>query len=235
MCNPKQLYSKNNRVRVLLDMDDVITACLRSVVKEFNEKHGTNFNPANCEAWDLTKTFGCSLESLMEIFRTPGFFENLEPKRGAIGAIRELIKSTKYDLFIITATSDEDGSEYVEKLNWLEKYLPEFNKKRLIACSEKSIIRGDVIIDDKVENLDECAPFMQCVLMDSPTNQDCDKYIRIKRLKELPELLDTMFYNDNGGVKAYEKEIKPAMIEEQNKVHYSKKIKSVKRKKVVKN
>ena len=35
---PSSLFSKNNRVRVILDSDDVITACLRAVVKEYNNK-----------------------------------------------------------------------------------------------------------------------------------------------------------------------------------------------------
>ena len=235
---PSSLFSKNNRVRVILDSDDVITACLRAVVKEYNERHGTNIRPADCDAWDLTKTFNCSLEDLMEIFRTPGFFENLQPTKGAIGALRELINSERYDLYIVTATSDDDGSEYVEKIKWLKKYAKEFNIKRLISCQDKEIIRADVIVDDKVENLDKCAPFMQCILMDSPTNKDCDKYIRISRLKELPALLDEVFYNNDKGIRHFQKEVEPAIIEAQNdpekevkdlaeevKVHYSRKIK----------
>lgn len=234
--NPKTRWpsSKNNRPRVLLDMDDVITSCLRAVVKAYNEANGTQFNPAKCDAWDLTSFFGCDLESVMQIFRTPGFFENLEPKKGAIGALKEMINSTKYDLYIVTATSDDDGSELVEKIKWFKKYLPEFNIKRIISCQEKSIIRGDVIIDDKVENLQECAPYMQCILMDSPTNQDCTEFVRIKRLKELPEILEQMFYNEGNGVKYYEKEIKPSLIQseetEENKVHYSRKVKERKKK-----
>lgn len=216
--NPKTRWpnSKNNRPVVLLDMDDVITSCLRAVVKAYNEVNGTHFSPAKCDAWDLTKLFGCSLEEVMTIFRTPGFFENLPPKKGAIGAIRELIKSTKYDLYIVTATSDDDGSELVEKIAWFKKYLPEFNTKRIISCQEKHLIRGDVLVDDKVENLRLAAPYMSCILMDSPTNQDCTEFIRISRLKELPALLDEMFYNDSDGIKHFEKEIAPAIIEAQN-------------------
>ena len=236
--NSAKLYSRSNRPRILIDMDDCITACLRAVVKAYNEENGTNFKTANCDAWDLTSVFGCDINSLFKIFRTPGFFENLEPKKGAIGALRELIKSERYDLYILTATSDLTGDEYKEKIAWIKEYLPEFNTKRLIACSDKEIVRGDVIIDDKVENLDKCAPFMQCILMDSPTNRDCDKYIRLDRMKNLPSLLDEIFYNSDKGIKHFQKEVEPAIIEAQNdpdtkitslveevrKVHYSRKI-----------
>jgi 5'(3')-deoxyribonucleotidase len=236
--NPKKLYSKNNRVRVILDFDDVIAAFLRAVIKAYNEQNGTNFKPADMSAWDLTKSLNCTLDDLYSIFRAPGFFENLEPKRGAVGAIRELINSTRYDLYIVTATSDDDGSELQEKLRWLKKYLPEFNRKRIISCQDKEIIRADVIVDDKVENLQKCSPYMFCILMDSPTNKDCNEFVRISRLKELPSLLDEIFYNNDKGIKHFQKEVEPAIIEAQNdpnkevkdiseevKIHYSRKVK----------
>lgn len=226
---PKYLKSRNNRVRVILDSDDVITSCLRGVVKAYNEKNGTSFKPANCNVWDLTTVFQCSVSDLFEVFKTPGFFENLEPKKGAIGAIRELIKSTRYDLYIVSATTNYE-QEYEEKLNWLRKWLPEFNLKRFIACEDKEIIRADVIIDDKVENLDKCAPFMQCILMDSPTNKDCDKYIRLDRMKNLPALLNQMFYNDGDGIRTFEKEIAPKILEEQRATNDVDQKKAAKRK-----
>ena len=107
-----------------------------------------------------------------------------------------MIKSSKYDLYIITATSDIDGSEFVQKLKWIKRHIPEFNTKRLIACQDKYVIRGDVLVDDKIKNLEECEKYMNCILMDSPPNRECDKYTRIKSLKELPDILNTMFYND---------------------------------------
>ena len=40
--NSAKLYSRSNRPRILIDMDDCITACLRAVVKAYNEENGTN-------------------------------------------------------------------------------------------------------------------------------------------------------------------------------------------------
>lgn len=212
-------YSGNEkRPIVLLDMDDVITNCLRSAVKNYNEENGTNFNYKDCKTWNLEDFLGVDTETVLNLFRDPGFFEKLQPKRGSVGAINELIKSTKYDIYIITATSDDDGSELVEKIKWFKKYIPKFNTKRIISCKDKYIIRGDVLVDDKVANLDLCAPYMQCVLMDSPTNQECDRYIRIRSLKYLPDLLEKMFYNDEGGIKYFEDSVRDEIIEEtQNK------------------
>ena len=149
------------------------------------------------------------------LFRADKFFEDLAPKRGSIKAIKDLVKSTKYDIYVITATSDEDGSELQQKIRWFNKYIPEFNTKRIISCQDKYVIRGDVIVDDKIDNLDLCDPYMECILMDSPVNKNCDKYIRIKNLRELPELLDKMFYEND--IKTFEKEYEDELIKETNK------------------
>lgn len=211
-------YSGNERRPiVLLDMDDVVTNCLRSAIKSFNDTHGTSYDWRECNTWNLDEFLHVDKEEVLTLFREPGFFEDLSPKRGSISAINDLIKSTKYDIYIITATSDDDGQELVEKIRWFKRYIPKFNTKRIISCKDKYIIRGDVLVDDKIENLELCAPYMQCILMDSPTNKDCDKFIRIKSLKYLPDLLEQMFYNDKEGIKTFEKEIKPTILEEQKK------------------
>ena len=210
-------YSGNEkRPIVLLDMDDVITNCLRSAVKNYNEEYNTNFDYKKVNTWALEDFLGVDTEVVMNLFRDPGFFENLTPKKGSVGAINELIKSTKYDIYVITATSDDDGSELVEKIRWFKKYIPKFNTKRIISCNDKYVIRGDVIVDDKVSNLESCEPYMQCILMDSPTNKECDKYIRIRSLKYLPELLEKMFYNDENGIKTFIKNEKSKIIKETN-------------------
>lgn len=190
----KKLKSKNNRPIIALDMDDVITDCLRSAINEFNADHGTHFKVNNCAIWDLSKFLGVGVDEVMEIFRKPEFFEGLPAKPHAVNVIKKLIRSTMYDVYIVTATSSEDGSELTQKINWFRRYVPDFNTKRIIACEDKYIIRADLIVDDKIENLRKCKPYMKCILMDSPTNQGCKEFKRIKNLKELPDLLDKMFY-----------------------------------------
>ena len=64
--------------------------------------------------------------------------------------------------------------------------------------------------------MDHCSPYMQCILMDSPTNKDCKDYIRIKSLTNLINILDSMFYAE-GGVKEFEKNVKKKLIEETNR------------------
>ena len=180
---------RNKRPIVLLDMDDVINNFLTYLCTMYNETHGTKYKASDITDWDLTKTIGADVA---DIFTAEGFFEKVPSKRGSITAIKKLIKSQKYDIYIITAC--QTNRELEEKCHWLENLVPEFKQERIIKCSEKYIIRGDVLVDDRIKNLEDCSPYMRCVLFDAPHNKDCDKFIRIKSLSELLPLLEEWFY-----------------------------------------
>lgn len=202
--NTPWFLGNSNRPIVLLDMDDVITGCFKGVITTLNNKLGTKFKAKDITEWQISECLKIPKSTVDEVFRTPGFFEKLKPLPGSIDVINKLIDSTKYDIYIITAISDDSGLELVEKIKWLKKYIPKFNISRIIGCRDKYIIRGDVIVDDREYNLDTCSPYMNCILMDSVANKQCTKYKRIKSLAELPDILEEMFYNNECGIKYYE-------------------------------
>lgn len=185
----KNLRSGNNRPVILFDMDDVITDCLGGVISEINKQKGTQFKRQDVNKWDIDSCLG---EGAHQIFFKKGFFRNLKPKNKSIETIQQLIESTRYDIYIVTAC--QSVQEIEEKIHWLEEHIPGFNLKRFIACREKFMIRGDIIIDDRTENLDSCRRYMDCLLYDMPHNQDSKKYVRITGLKEVPEILEQLYY-----------------------------------------
>lgn len=178
----------NNRPIVLLDMDDVTTDFLGCLLRIYNERMGTHAKVRDCESWNLEETFS---PEILDIFKEKGFFANLTPKKGSLKAIKKLISSTRYDVYIVTAC--KSVQEYQEKVEWFAKNLPEFNPNRIIMCSEKYLIRGHVLVDDKIQNLNECQPFMYTFAYDMPHNKDC-KHKKIKTLMELLPILDEIFY-----------------------------------------
>lgn len=186
----KILRSGNNRPVVLFDMDDVITDCLGGVIEEWNKQNNTTFTKEDVNRWDIDSCLG---EGAHQIFFKKGFFKNLKEKNNAISVIQKLIESTRYDIYIVTAC--QSVQEIEEKIHWLEKHIPGFNIKRFIACREKYMIRGDVIIDDRTENLDGCRKYMDCILYNMPHNDKTKKYVRIESLEEIPEILEQLYYN----------------------------------------
>lgn len=185
----KLLRSGNNRPVVLFDFDDVVVDCLGGLIDEWNKQHGTFFKREDVDRWDIDACLG---EGAHQIFFQKGFFENLEEKNNAVAIIQRLIESTKYDIYIVTAC--QSVQEIEEKIHWLEKHIPHFNLNRFIACKEKFMIRGDVIVDDRASNLDSCRKYMDCILYDMPHNSMSKKYVRIHSLAEVTEILDQLFY-----------------------------------------
>lgn len=175
-------------IKVILDMDDVVNQFLDYLLEVYNKKYDKNVKLNDITSWDLTKNEAVR-PSIIKLFKKRGFFLSVPEKRGAIEVIKKLMDDGRYDIYIVTACGTVN--EYKEKIEWMENYLPEFNKSHIIMCTEKNLIRGDVIVDDKVQNLDECAPYYKkCILYDMPHNRYTHKYDRILTLKELPDILE---------------------------------------------
>jgi 5'-nucleotidase len=75
-----------------------------------------------------------------------GFFLDLEPLEGAIDAMKTL--QTKYKVYILTRPSIKNTHCYTEKAEWIKKYLGEEMLERMILCPDKSLVKGDFLIDD---------------------------------------------------------------------------------------
>lgn len=79
----------------------------------------------------------------------PQFFENLEPIDGAIDAYFKLCQ--EHDVYILTAPSNRNPLSYTEKRLWIENHLGFEATERLIICSNKGLLKGDVLIDDNID------------------------------------------------------------------------------------
>ena len=183
--------SGGNRPKVLLDCDDVITNFLEHLLEKWNAQVSDEkkIEIDDIKTWDLGQYAD---PSIFEIFRSEGFFEELRAKEYSISSIKQLIESERYDIYVVTACGTP--LEFAEKLRWFKRYIPEFNTNRIISIKEKSMIRGDIIVDDNVANLDECARYMDCVIYDMPSNADVKRYPRIKNLADLIPILEERFY-----------------------------------------
>lgn len=79
----------------------------------------------------------------------PGFFTGLHPIRDAITSFHSL--SQHHDTYILTAPSNRNPHSYTEKRLWVEEHLGFEATERLIICSNKGLLKGDILIDDNVD------------------------------------------------------------------------------------
>jgi len=80
-----------------------------------------------------------------------GFFTNLKAIEGAIVSVNFLINSDVYDPYILTAPSIKKPLCYTEKRIWVENYFGLEFVNKLIISPNKSLLKGDFLIDDNIE------------------------------------------------------------------------------------
>lgn len=74
------------------------------------------------------------------------FFISLKPIEDAIESVNKLFEH--YNVFILTSASWSNPQSYVEKIEWIDKYIPKA-KKRVIFSNYKNLNDGDYLIDDR--------------------------------------------------------------------------------------
>lgn len=78
-----------------------------------------------------------------------GFFENLEPIENAIECIIFLFKY--FNIYFLSTPQWSNPYSWMEKRISLEKHFGELAFKRLILSHDKGLIKGDFLIDDKIQ------------------------------------------------------------------------------------
>lgn len=79
-----------------------------------------------------------------------GYFKELLPLPGAIDAFNELKKY--YDVWILTRPSFKNIHCFTEKAEWVLEYLGYDSLEKLVICGDKSLLKGDYLIDDNGQN-----------------------------------------------------------------------------------
>jgi len=75
-----------------------------------------------------------------------GFLTDLEEVPDAVASVKLLDES--HNIWFLTAPSYHNPISYTEKRVWIEKHLGFEFTKRLIICYDKSLVKGDYLIDD---------------------------------------------------------------------------------------
>jgi 5'(3')-deoxyribonucleotidase len=79
-----------------------------------------------------------------------GFFADIPAIDGAIESVKTLIADENIEPYILTAPSIRNPMCYAEKRIWVEKHFGLEFTERLIISRNKSLLRGDVLIDDQL-------------------------------------------------------------------------------------
>jgi len=111
---------------------------------------------------------------LEEIVLRKGFYLSLEPIAGGKEALEHLL-ALGHDVRICTAPKREHTFCVPEKLAWIDRYLGRKWTERTIITRDKTLIHGDILIDDKPGITGVCQPSWEQIFYDQPYNHRYEK------------------------------------------------------------
>ena len=133
-------------------------------------------------------TFYISSQYPEQVFKNivlaKGFFLSIKPIEGAIQALR--ILSENHKVYICTSPCSNNNTCVTEKIQWVEKYLGKEWIEKIITTHDKTLIRGDVLIDDSLEPKGILVPSWEHIIYEQQYNQNIKNRKRIswKNLNE---------------------------------------------------
>ena len=172
------------KLTVLVDLDDTIESLLSAWVERLNRSFGTEVTPEEVTEWDISKSFPTlTREQVYSPLLCDDFWYSVMPINGASDALQQLI-ADGHRVLIVTTSAYQTLRTKMDVV--LFGYFPFLSWNDVIITSHKQLIKGDVLVDDGVHNL-EGGEYMK-VLMDAPHNRNYDAeandMVRVKNWEE---------------------------------------------------
>lgn len=158
-------------MRLLVDMDGVITNFESGVLNAFRNKHPDKpFIPLEKRTTFYVKDqYPKGTQPLIEnIYLSEGFYSLLTPIQGAIPALLEL--SERHEVYVCTSPLLDNPHCIKEKYEWVTKHLGRDWIGKVIVAKDKTMVQGDVLIDDKPDVKGVQKPTWEHVLYSQPYN-----------------------------------------------------------------
>ena len=177
---------------ILVDLDDTLEQLLAALVQRANKKFCRNATVDDVTDWSIVCAFpGISKQEILDFMREEDFWDDVRPIPGAAEALQHFM-AEGHEVYIVTATECEHVNAKMKGV--LFRYFPFLSWDQVIITSRKQMIRGDVLIDDGIHNL-EGGPYRK-ILFTAPYNRDYDAeangMIRVHNWDEVVSVIDQM-------------------------------------------
>lgn len=174
---------------ILIDMDDVLTDFDGEFYRKWNEVHPDKHitPPEERKKFYLMEESPKEYEELIRgIYTAPGFVKSLPEIPGSIDAVKE-IASLGHTIFFCTTPLNMYYNCVKEKYEWIEEHIGFEWTKKIILTKDKTLVQGDVLIDDNPEIKGNVKPVWEHIVFDKPYNKHTNHVKRMtwKNYKEV--------------------------------------------------
>lgn len=136
---------------ILVDMDDTIVNSTARWVDYANHRYGTAVRYDDLQDWNVALAFPMlTKEQIYALLYEEAFWRSITPLPGAAKTMSAL-KEAGHRVLIVTNSHYVCLKVKMEEV--LFRYFPFLTWDDVILTSQKQLIRGDVLIDDGVQNL----------------------------------------------------------------------------------
>jgi 5'-nucleotidase len=182
----KKLNAGWRRLRIAVDMDEVIADSFRKHLSLYNHLTGGELTPEVALSQGLDALI--PQERRGEFATIPhgdGFFSDLAVIAGSQEALEKL--SQHHDVFITSAAMEVPRS-FEDKFKWLQKHFPFIPPSRIVFCGDKGIINADVLIDDRSRHFKDFRG--TGILFTAPHNAAETGHLRANNWNDVLEILE---------------------------------------------
>lgn len=154
---------------ILIDMDGTVADLSGRFVEQYNALYPDEPVGPRTE-WDLGSGIAPARQAeAWGLLSKEGFFAGLDPLPGAVEAFHRL-RAAGHDTVFCTSPYIASRWCESEKRHWVETHVGTAFGKNMVITKDKTLVRGDVLIDDKPEITGRLTPAWQHVLLDQPWN-----------------------------------------------------------------
>lgn len=155
--------------KILLDQDGVLANFVEGFQRAWFARGLPDFF-AKWDTWDFFSFVPADHHKyLHEVMCAKDFFGELPVMPGAVEAVDAML-THGHKLFICSTPWDGNDHCVAEKLAWLRRHFGKTIAKHAIFTHDKTVVHGDLLVDDKPEIVGAHAPSWEHVVYHWPYN-----------------------------------------------------------------
>jgi 5'(3')-deoxyribonucleotidase len=174
----------NRKFIIITDVDDTLAGLVPRWLERYNYDWDDNLTMDKITEWNMIPFVKKSCgEQIYSYLNDPNLYNGVKPIPLSLAGVNSLRSMGHRVVFCTSSTIAHQG----RKAQWLMDfgYLKDMND--YIACSDKSLIRGDIIIDDRFENVQD--PLKFGILFNRPWNKNKEWFTRVDNWYQIIDLV----------------------------------------------